>query len=80
MGGGGSQAKKNVCVPKLDLQVRAPLVHFIFFPRNTFLIRVGVWVSQNPPPGGGFNPPPLSITKPHGIPHPNPIQHAVQLQ
>ena len=47
-GGGGSEAKKKVCVPKIDLQVRAPLINFIFFLRKNFLMWVGGWVSQNP--------------------------------
>ena len=50
-GGGGSEAKKKLpkmCVPKIDLQVRAPLINFIFFQRKYFLMWVGGWVSQNP--------------------------------
>ena len=29
-GGGGVRGQKKVCVPKIDLQVRAPLINFIF--------------------------------------------------
>ena len=46
--GGGGQRPKRVCVPKIDLQVRAPLINFIFFLRKNFLMWVGGWVSQNP--------------------------------
>ena len=46
--GGGVRGQKKVCVPKIDLQVRAPLINFIFFPRKNFLMWVGGWVSQNP--------------------------------
>ena len=47
-GGGGGQRPKKVCVPKIDLQVRAPLINFIFCLRKNFLMWVGGWVSQNP--------------------------------
>ena len=54
----GSEAKKKVCVPKMDLQIRAPLIHFIFFLRTIFLMWVGGWIRQRssgcyppPPPG-----------------------------
>ena len=46
-GGGGVRGQKKVCVPKIDLQVRAPLINFIFFLRKNFLMWVGGWVSQN---------------------------------
>ena len=46
--GGGVRGQKKVCVPKIDLQVRAPLINFIFFLRKNFLMWVGGWVSQNP--------------------------------
>ena len=52
MGGWVGQRPKKVCVPKIDLQVRAPLINFIFFLRKNFLMWVGGWVggwvSQNP--------------------------------
>ena len=47
-GGGGVRGQKKVCVPKIDLQVRAPLINYIFFLRKNFLMWVGGWVSQNP--------------------------------
>ena len=34
--GGSSEAKKKVCVPKMGLQVRAPVINFIFFLRKVF--------------------------------------------
>ena len=40
-GGGGSEVKRQVCVPKIDLQYRAPLITFIFFLREKFLMWVG---------------------------------------
>ena len=45
--GGWLRGQKKVCVPKIDLQVRAPLINFIFFLRKHFLMWVGGWVSQN---------------------------------
>ena len=47
-GGGWVRGQKQVCVPKIDLQVRASLINFIFFLRKNFLMWVGGWVSQNP--------------------------------
>ena len=46
--GGWVRGQKKVCVPKIDLQVRAPLINFIFFLRKNFLMWVGGWVIQNP--------------------------------
>ena len=39
--GGGVRGQKKVCVPKIDLKVRAPLINFIFFLRKNFLMWVG---------------------------------------
>ena len=71
-GGRGSQAKKKVCVRKIDLQFRAPLMHFIFFLRKKsprFLMWVGGWVGQaeepSPPP-----PPRAPVTLSRGLPRP----------
>ena len=50
-GEGGSEAKTKGCAPKIDLQVRAPLIHFIFVLRKHFLMWGGV--SENPVRGGG---------------------------
>ena len=46
--GGWVRGQKKVCVPKIHLQVRAPLINFICFLRKNFLMWVGGWVSQNP--------------------------------
>ena len=35
-GGGGGQRPKTLGVPKIDLQVRAPLINFIFFLGKIF--------------------------------------------
>ena len=42
-GGGGSEAEQ-VCVPKIDLQFRAPLMNFILLLKKSFLMWVGGWV------------------------------------
>ena len=39
--GAGSEAKKTGCAPKIDLQIRAPLIDFIFFPGRNFLMWMG---------------------------------------
>ena len=39
--GGLVRGQKKVCVPKIDLQMRAPLTNFIFFLRKNFLMWVG---------------------------------------
>ena len=59
--GGGGRGQKTVCVPKIDLQVRAPLINFIFFRRENFLMWGGV--DQNPGGGGFHPPPPESLSK-----------------
>ena len=46
----GGEATKEVRVPKIDLQSRAPLINFIFFLRTIFLMWVGGWVGGS---GGG---------------------------
>ena len=46
-----------MCVPKIDLQVRDPLINFIFFLRKKFLMWVDGGVSQNPG-GANLTPPP----------------------
>ena len=61
-GGGWVRGQKKVCVPKIDLQVRAPLINFIFFLRKNFLMWVGGWVGQPKSRGANLTPPP-SITK-----------------
>ena len=53
--GGVSEAKKQVCGPKSDLQFRAPLINSFFFLRNNFLMWEGGGVRRrslaaNPPP------------------------------
>ena len=68
-GGGGSEAKKMVCVPKLDLQVRAPLMNFISFRRKIFLIWLGGGGSakfRGGPISRPTPPPPVSLSK--GLP------------
>ena len=61
-GGGGAggwvRGQKKVCVPKIDLQVRAPLINFIFFRRKNFLMWVGGWVGQPKSRGANLTPPP----------------------
>ena len=57
-GGGWVRGQKKVCVPKIDLQVRAPLIHFIFFLRKNFLMWVGGWVGQAKSRGANLTPPP----------------------
>ena len=50
-GGGGLRGPQKVFVPKIDLQVRAPLINFTVFLRENCVMWVGVWVgawvSQN---------------------------------
>ena len=55
-GEGGPEAKKTVCVPKSP-QFRAPLIHFIVFLRNIFLMWAGEWVGQAEEPRVPFRPP-----------------------
>ena len=50
VGGGGSEAQEKQFVPKIGLQIQAPLIHFIFFLRKHFVMWVGVWVGGS---GGG---------------------------
>ena len=45
-GGGGAEAKKVICVPKLDLHIQAPLINFILCLRKYFLMWVG-WTDLN---------------------------------
>ena len=59
-GGGWLEAKKKVCVPKIDLQFRAPLRNFTFLLRTHFLMWVG-WVRRSP---GCHPPPPPGNAKP----------------
>ena len=65
VGGGGVRGQKKVCVPKIDLQVRAPLINFIFFLRKNFLMWVGGWVGQPKSRGANLTPlpPPVSLSK-----------------
>ena len=49
-GGGGSEAKKQGRVPKIDLQLQAPLMNVMFFLRTNFLMLVGGGVGRS---GGG---------------------------
>ena len=51
-GGAGSEANKRVCVRKI-----APLIDFIFFPRNNFLMWVGGSVGKAQEPRLPFRPP-----------------------
>ena len=64
---GGSEAKKKVCVPKIDLQVRAPLITFIFFLRKNFLMWVGGWVGQPKSRGANLTPPPPTVSLSKGL-------------
>ena len=57
-GGGGSEAKKKSCVPKIGLKFPAPLINFIFCRRTIFsdvvwVGRLGLARAPNnlPPPG-----------------------------
>ena len=56
--GDGSEAKKNFCVPKIDVQFRAPLIIFISSPRKNFLMWVGGWARQRNPGCHSATPPP----------------------
>ena len=55
---------QNVCVPKLDLQFRAPFFNFIFFNRKKFLMWVGGVRWRNPSCRSAPPPPPPSHGKP----------------
>ena len=60
--GGWVRGQKKVCVPKIDLQVRAPLINFIFFEEK--FSDVGGWVGQPKSRGANLTPPPLvSLSK-----------------
>ena len=61
--GGWVRGQKKVCVPKIDLQVRAPLINFIFLLRKTFLMWVGGWVGQPKSRGANLTSPPVSLSK-----------------
>ena len=66
--GGWVRGQKKVCVPKIDLQVRAPLINFIFFLRKNFLMWVGGWVGGSAKiPGGQFDPPPPPVSLSKGL-------------
>ena len=80
--GGGSgwvRGQKKVCLPKIDLQFRAPLINPIFLLRNNFLMWVGgsragsggaqaaIPLPPTPPPGNG---------KPWPAPSPSPFVKA----
>ena len=43
---GRARGQKKVYVPKINLQVRAPLINFTFILENKFLMWLGGWVSQ----------------------------------
>ena len=62
--GGGSGAKKKVCVPKNGLQFWAPLINFIFSGGK--FSDVGGWVGQAEEPGLPFRPPGATVS--HGLP------------
>ena len=51
--GGGSEAKKKVSVPYIDLPFRAPSINSHFFPRKLFLMWERGWVGV--PNRGAFN-------------------------
>ena len=77
-GGGGSEARKNkVCQPKIDLQVRALLINFIFFQRKIFLMWVGGWGQAeesrlpSPPPSP---PPPRPYQSALACAHPTAVR------
>ena len=40
--GGGARGQTNVCIPKIDLPFRVPLIKFIFFPEEQFSDVAGV--------------------------------------
>ena len=66
--GRGVQRLKNVCVPKIDLQFRAPSIKFIFFLRKTFLMWLyGGGGGQAEEPGLPFRPPPPPVTVSRGL-------------
>ena len=45
----GVRGHKTVRVPKIDLQLQAPLINFIFVPGKNFLMWVGAEGGMNPP-------------------------------
>ena len=59
-GGGGGQRPKKVCVPKIGLNLPAPLINFIFLPEEIFLMlacgsgRAGQGCKR-PPPWGSLS-------------------------
>ena len=66
---GWSEARKQLCVPKVVLRFRAPFDKFHFSLRKTFLTLVGGWVGGS---GGGAQaaitpPPPLPVTLSRGL-------------
>ena len=50
-GGVGDQRpeQQQLCVPTIDLQVRAPSMNFVFSLGNSFLMWVGGWVRRRSP-------------------------------
>ena len=65
-GGGWVRGQKKVCVPEIDLQVRAPLINFIFFPEEKFS-DVGGWVGQPKSRGANLTPPPPPVSLSKGL-------------
>ena len=70
-GGGGHRPKQKVCVPKIHLQFRAPLINFIFYLGGKFS-DVGGWV-------GGWVGQVEEPTWPRLPFRPPPPQHSTQL-
>ena len=60
------RGRKKVFVPEIDLQFRAPLIHFIFFPRKNFLMWVGGFATRKSP-GCRSAPPPAPVTVSRGL-------------
>ena len=56
-GGGGVRGQRKVCVPKFDLQFRAPLINVLSYPRKNFVMWVGGWGVRRKSPGCHSSPP-----------------------
>ena len=56
--GGGVRGQKKVCVPNIDLQVRAPLIHFFFSEEKISDVGGWGWSAKTWAGGGGLSTPP----------------------